>query len=153
MAEPSSTNKAVSKLESSLKDILIKICETEQRSKLLSTLLRMQLLTREVKSFSRKQLLGSRGLRSKIFKTGKQRMLSKLFDSRRIETKLRKERDKLRSELESMVTKSEYLRIWKKLRNKIQRIRTEIKKKNSDKIEGYLAEKSQEDLEELYILR
>ena len=124
----------------------------------IAGLILMQLLTREVKSFSRKQLLqmrglGSRGLGSKIFKTGKQRMLSKLFDTRRIETKLRKERDKLRSELESMVTKSEYMRNWKKLRAKIQGVRTDIKKKNSDKIEGYLAEKNQEDLEELYILR
>ena len=45
------------------------------------------------------------------------------------------------------------MRNWKKLRAKIQRVRTEIKKKNSDKIEGYLEEKNQEDLEELSILR
>ena len=101
MAEPDSATKAVSKLESSLKDILVKICEAEQRSKLLSTLVRLQLLTREVKNFSRKQLLqqrglGPRGLGNKLFKTGKQRMLSKLMDNRRVETKLRKERDKLR---------------------------------------------------------
>ena len=57
MAKPNSAMIAESELERGLKDILVKICEAEQRSKLLSTLLRLKLLTREVKSFSRKQLL------------------------------------------------------------------------------------------------
>ena len=73
------------------------------------------MLTREVKNFSRKQLLqqrglGPRGLGNKLFKTGKQRMLSKLMDNRRVETKLRKERDKLRSKLEDLVTTNEYMK-------------------------------------------
>ena len=145
-------------MESSLKENLVNICETEQRSKLLSTLLKLQLLTRDVKNFSRKQLLqqrglGPRGLGKRLFKTGKQRMLSKLMDNRKIETKLRKERDKLKSELEKMVPKGEFMRIWKRLRAKIQRIRNEIKKKNKDKIKGYLEERNQEDLEELSILQ
>ena len=159
MAEPNSATKAVIiKLESCLKENLVNICETEQRSKLLSTLLKLQLLTRDVKNFSRKQLLqqrglGPRGLGKWLFKTEKQRMLSKLMDNRKIETKLRKERDKLKSELEEMVPKGEFMRIWKRLRAKIQRIRNEIKKKNKDKIKGYLEERNQEDLEELSILQ
>ena len=53
MAEPDSATKAVNKLESSLKENLVKIFETEQRSKLLLMLLRMQLRMRDVKNFSR----------------------------------------------------------------------------------------------------
>ena len=158
MAEPVSASKALIELERSLKDLLVKICESEQRSKLLSTLLRMELLPRDVKNFSRKQLLqqrglGLRGLGKKLFKTGKKRLLGKLMDSRRDETKLRKERDKFRNELEGMVTKGVFLKIWRRLRSKILRIRVDIKNTNSDKIKGYLEERNLEDLEELSILQ
>ena len=51
------------------------------------------------------------------------------------------------------MTNSEYMKVWKRLRAKIQRIRVDIKKKNSDKIKGYIDEKNQEDLEELSILQ
>ena len=158
MAEPVSASKALIKLERSLKELLVKICESEQRSKLLSTLLRLELLPRDVKNFSMKQLLqqrglGRRGLGKKLFKTGKKRLLGKLMDSRRDETKLRKERDKLRNELEGMVTKGVFLKIWRRLRTKILRIRVDIKNKNSDKIKGYIEERNMEDLEELSILQ
>ena len=159
MAQPNSADKAkISELESSLKENLIKICETEQRSKLLSTLLRLELLTRDVKNFTKKQLpqrrsLGSRGLGKQIFKTGKQIMLDKLLDNRRTESKLRQERNKLRNELESMVSMNVFIRTWKKLKAKIQRIRQEIKDKNNEKIKGYVEERNQEEHEELSILQ
>ena len=125
-----------------MKDILMKICETEQRSKLLSTLLRLELLTKDVKNFTRKQLLqrrsqGSRGLGKQIFKTGKKKMLDKLLDNRKTESKLRQERNKLRSKLELKVSKNVFMRIWKKLKAKIQRIREQIKNENNKKIKGY----------------
>ena len=148
MAEPNSASDAIVKLESSLKDVLVKICETEQRSKLLSTLLRLELLTKDVKNFILKQFSQQRnqvprGLANKIFKSGKHRMLKKLLDSRKDETKHRKERDKLRSELENLVSKNVFLRIWKKLKSKVMRIRMDIKKKNSNKIKGYIEERDQ----------
>ena len=141
-----------------MKEILIKICETEQRSKLLSTLLRLGLLTRDVKSFSRKQIMqrrsmGPRGLGRKIFETGKKRMLDKLLDNRSTESKLCQKRNKLRNELESMVSMNVFIRTWKKLKAKIQRIRQEIKDKNNEKIKGYVEERNQEELEELSILQ
>ena len=150
MAKPNSAMIAESELERGLKDILVKICEAEQRSKLLSTLLRLKLLTREVKSFSRKQLLqqrslGQRGLGETIFKTGKKRMLKKLLDNRKIETKLRKERDKLKSELENSCAKGEFVRIWKRLKAKIQRIRLGIKEVHKAKVKEYLEERDGED--------
>ena len=125
-----------------MKDILVKICETEQRSKLLSTLLRLELLTKDVKNFTRKQLLqrrslGSRGLGKQVFKTGKKKMLDKLLDNRKTESKLRQERNKLRSKLELKVSKNVFMRIWKKLKAKIQRIREQIKNENNKKIKGY----------------
>ena len=133
-----------------MKEILIKICETEQRSKLLSTLLRLGLLSRDVKNFSRKQILqwrslGSRGLGRKVFETGKQRMLDKLLDNRRTESKLRQERNILRNELEGMVSVNVFMRLWRKLKAKIQRIRQEVKNKNNEKIKGYVDERNQEE--------
>ena len=60
-------------------------------------------------------------------------MSEKLSDSRRDETKLRKERDSLRIELEEIVPKNVYVRLMKKLKVKVQRIRVEIKAKNKNK--------------------
>ena len=88
-----------------------------------------------------------------IFKTGKKRMLKKLLDNRKIETKLRKERDKLKSELENSCTKGEFVRIWKRLRAKIQRIRLGVKEVHKAKVKEYLEERDSDDLEELSILR
>ena len=118
----------------------------------------MELLTRDVKNFTKKQLLqrrglGSRGLGKQILKTGKQRMLDKLLDNRRTVSKLCQKRNKLRNELESMVSMNVFIRTWKKLKAKIQRIRQEIKDKNNEKIKGYVQERNQEELEELSILQ
>ena len=65
MAMPNSATTATTLLESSLKENLVGICEAEQRSKLLMTLLRMGLLTKDVKNFMGKQLKQQRSLGSK----------------------------------------------------------------------------------------
>ena len=106
----------------------MRICEAEQRSKLLMTLLRMGLLTKDVKHFMSKQLkqqrsLGPKGGGAKLFKSGKSRMMEKLSDSRKDEAKLRKVRDSLRIEFEEMVSENVYQRLMKKLKMKVQQIR------------------------------
>ena len=136
----------------------MRICEAEQRSKLLMTLLRMGLLTKDVKHFMSKQLkqqrsLGPKGGGAKLFKSGKSRMMEKLSDSRKDDAKLRKVRDSLRIELEEMVSENVYQRLMKKLKMKVQRIRLDIKAKNRNKITGYKEEKDREDLEELSSLQ
>ena len=137
---------------------MVKVCESEQRSRLLVTLLRMKLLPRDVKRFVMKQLgqqrnLGSRGMGDKIFKAGKQRTLAKLADSKSDERKFRKERDSIRRKLEVSSSKNVYSRIMMKLKSKINRVRNMIKVKYENKIKGYLMEKEQEELKELSILR
>ena len=56
MAEPDCADSAISMLKSSLKELLVKVCETEQRSKLLMTLLRLRLLPKDVKNFVKNQM-------------------------------------------------------------------------------------------------
>ena len=60
MTEPTSASIVISSVKSSLKELLIKVCGAEHRTKLLSTLLKLKLLTRDVKNFSRKQLMQER---------------------------------------------------------------------------------------------
>ena len=84
-----------------MRELLVKVCGAEQRTRLLSTLLKLRLLTRDVKNYSRKQLMQERknqaqvqrGFGEKIFQAGKQRMLKKLASSKSEERRLRKERD------------------------------------------------------------
>ena len=127
------------------------------RSKLLMTLLRMGLLVRDVKNHVLKQLKQQRNKGRRdgdhLFKTGKQRMQSKLSDSRRDEEHLRKERNSLRSKFESMVPKNVYASVMKRLKSKVQRIKLSVKKKNMDKISRYKMEKDAETLDELSSLK
>ena len=158
MAEPHCADIAISMLKSGLSDILVKVCESEQRSKLLVTLLRLRLLPKDVKEFVMKQLkqqrnLGSRGRGERVFKEGKQRTLNKLADSKTDERKSRKERDSLRRKLEEVASKNVYSRIMIRLKKKINRVRNMIKVKYDKKIKGYLEEKEQEEIDELSILR
>ena len=145
-------------LKSGLSDTLVKVCESEQRSKLLVTLLRLRLLPKDVKEFVMKQLkqqrnLGSRGRGERVFKEGKQRTLNKLADSKADERRFRKERDQLRWRLEETTSKNVYSRIMQKLKNKVNRIKGTIVEKYENKIKGYLEEKRKEELDELSTLR
>ena len=111
MAEPDSASIAISSMKSGLKELLVKVCGAEQRTRLLSTLLRLKLLTKDVKNFSRKQLMQQRnqvqrGLGNMIFQSGKNRMMNKIASSRLEEKKLRKKRDLLRNKLEDQVSKN-----------------------------------------------
>ena len=120
---PNSAEPASDMLERDVKEAMVKVCEAEQRTKLLTTLLRMGLLSRDVKHFVGKQLDQQRskgqskgwGKQTKV-KSGTQRMVEKLADNRRDEAKLRKERDTLRKEFEEMVPKYVYNRVMKKLK-------------------------------------
>ena len=158
MAVPNSARLATHSLERELKENMVRTCEAEQRSKLLMTLLRLGLLTKEVKNFMMKQLKQRRGQKSrgggKVIKYGNQRMAEKLADSRADEDKLRKERDTLRVRLEDeLENKNVYNRIMKSLKAKVVRIRLDIKVKNKNKITKYMEEKEDEDLAELSSLR
>ena len=107
MAMPNCATSATTSLESRLRENLVRIWEAEQRSKLRMMLLRMGLLTKDVKNVMGKQLkqqrsLGPKGGGVKLFKSGKNRMMEKLSDSRKDEAKLRKVRDSLRIELEEI---------------------------------------------------
>ena len=98
-------------------------------------MLSFKLLNKDVKNFVRKQLKQQRnqeprGLGSRIFQSGKPRMLKKLADSKLDEKKLRKERDPLRNKLEDQVSQNVYMRIMRKMKSKVDRIRQSIKKKN-----------------------
>ena len=43
-------------MERDVKEAMVKVCEAEQRTKFLTTLMRMGLLSRDVRHFERKQL-------------------------------------------------------------------------------------------------
>ena len=158
MAEPDSADMAITTLQRGLKETLVKVCETEQRSKLLSILLKLKLLPRDVKNFTEKQLLQQRNLVSRgwvglVFKSGKTRLTKKLADSKLDERKLRRKRDLERSKLEDMVSKNVYMRMMNKMKSKVDRIRLQIKKKHANKVKEYLLERDEEELRELSILQ
>ena len=55
MSEPSEANSDIILMERSLKQCMVKAMEVEQRTRLLQTLVRLGLTTKEVKQFSSKQ--------------------------------------------------------------------------------------------------
>ena len=157
MTEPNSAITVNIQLERALSEIMVKTCGAEMRSKLIMTCLRMGLLLRDVKNHTVKQISQQRckgpGGNNLLFKTGKTRMLSKLSDSRKDEESLRKERNNLRKRWEEKLQKNVSTRVMRKLKLKVQRIKADIKLKNSKKISRYLKEKEDEDLGELANLR
>ena len=137
MAEPSCADSAISLLKSGLRDKLVRVCRAEQRSRVLSTLLRLKLLPKDVSNFVRKQLnqqknLEPRGLGEMTFNSGKQKLLKKIADSNYEERKYRRERDVIRRELEAIASKNVYVRIMNKLKTKVDRVRLLIKERNSN---------------------
>ena len=137
MAGPNSATTVSVLLERDLSDTMVKTCEAEQRSKLIVTCLRLKLLLRDVRSQVVNQLSQQRSLGPKgnggdtIFKTGQQRMLSKLTDCRKDGEKLRRERNSLRKDLECMVNKNVYQSIMKKLKLKMQRLKVIIRERRT----------------------
>ena len=161
MAAPNSATPARILLERSLKEMMTKTCMAEQRTKLLGTLLRMNLLPRDVRSFMRKQLKqqrvrkpgkGARHNHNKC-KSGKQRLTEKFTDSRLEEINFRKERDSLRKKLEESVPVSTFPKIMRKLKSEVDLIRSGLKAENKKKVEGYKEERDLEDLAELSSLK
>ena len=76
MAEPDSATTAISLVQSSLKELLVKVCKAEQRSKMLTTLLRLRLLPKDMKNFVKNQLKQQRnqvpgGLGTRLLNQGK----------------------------------------------------------------------------------
>ena len=69
----------------------------------------------------------------------------KIKDSKKEEKYLRKERRRLRLDLETLigVKSSKYIRIIKRLKEHLRKTRERIKKKYKIKIERYLEEKKQ----------
>ena len=155
MARPKSASGARHSVESELKQIMVKTLEAEQRSKLLKTLLKMGLLTKEVKGFLTKQRRSQKRVGKKNnLKSGISHMKDKLNDSMRQSDQFRRERTKLRCKLEEVVNnKYKCKRIMTKLKDKVSRIKTQIQMKNQDKIKGYKEDKDRDDMDEIASLK
>ena len=125
--------------------------EAEQRSKLLQTLWRKGLTTREVGGFmvgqgKTRRMTGTKGGR----KLGETFMKEKVKDSRKEEGKLRKERTILRESLEEVLdNQNRYRNVMTKLRKKVERIKKKIQIKNKKKIKKYQKERDKEELDEM----
>ena len=99
---------------------MVDVCKAEQRSRWLNSLVRQRLLPKDVRNFVMKQIKQqragkSRGLVEEIFKSGKTRLFKKLRDNKLVEMRLRKKRDQERNKLESMLSKSVYLRMMRRI--------------------------------------
>ena len=110
------------------------VCKAEQRSRWLNSLVRRRLLPKDVRNFVVKQIKQqrankSRGLVDEIFKSGKVRLFKKLRDNKLVEMRLRKKRDQERNKLESMSSKSVYVRVMRKMRSHVEVVRTQWKNK------------------------
>ena len=155
MAEPSCASQASYQLERELKEIMVKTCEVEQRSKLFVTLVRLGLVTREVESALVKEG-GSQRMMGKGNKSlsGASRMKGKLGDSRGEEDLFRRRRDVIRNDLEDAINNNgRYGRVMKKLKAKVQRIKKNIQVKNKEKVNGYKRDKIKKEIAELASLK
>ena len=138
-----------------MKEVMVKTCEAEQRSKLFVTLVRKGLMTREVESALGKEG-GSLRVKRKRNKdvTGTTKMKGKLGDSRGEEDLLRRRRDIIRGDFEDATNnKGRYNRVIKKLKAKTQRIKKDIQEKNRMKVAKYMKEKAKKDIAELASLQ
>ena len=95
----------------------------------------------------------SRGLVEEIFKSGKTRLFKKLRDNKLVEMRLRKRRDQERNKLESMMSKSVYVRMMSRLKSHVEVEGTQWKKKYLNKTKEYLVQLELDEAKELSILQ
>jgi hypothetical protein len=154
MAKPNSARSAMILVERELKQKMVMTCESEQRTKLLQTLLRMGLMTKEMESSNRKQMKSKmRSGEGNMFKSSVANMKGRISYSRKEGDKFRKERNELREQLEEGLDKEYYKKVMKKLKAKVLRIKTLIQKKNKEKISRYKEDRDEKQLDELSSLR
>ena len=150
MVKSSETERPEISVESDLKQCMVETMEAEQRSKLLQTLWKKGLTTREVGDFVKGQGKTKRMPKAKnMQKSGVNFMKEKVRDSRKEEEKFRKERTKLRESLEVAVGTSKYRKIISRIKRKVERIKKKIQLKNKRKIKKYQKEKDKADLDEI----
>ena len=142
-------------MENELKQMMIKTLEAEQRTNLFKSMIRLGLLTCEVKAVLRNQ----RGLRKKgglrsISKIGLIMMKEKLTDSMKQTDKLRKGRLSLKVKLREMLNDmKKYGKITYKLKKKMEWLKASIQKKNKENLNVYKGRKDTDDLEIIANLR
>ena len=97
MAGPNCAMKAKFSVEKEMKQIMVKTCEAEKRTKFLVMLLRLGLETRDVESkvVMQKRSLSRRGA-AKLCKSSQAEMKKKINDIRKDEDIDRRERDETR---------------------------------------------------------
>ena len=158
MSEQNNADSDIPSLRRGLKDTMVDVCKAEQRSRWLNSLVRQRLLPKDVRNFVMKQIKQqragkSRGLVEEIFKSGKTRLFKKLRDNKLVEMRLRKRRDQERNKLESMMSKSVYVRMMSSLKSHVEVVRTQWKKKYLNKTKEYLVQRELDEAKELSILQ
>ena len=151
MVKPTEAEKAILLVENELKDNLVKTMEAEQRTKLLLSMLRSGLMTREVKKVLKKQLNSKRRSKKTNLTLQKGLMKGCIQDSRKDEFLLRKERIKLKKRLLKMYKddNGKMMKTLSRMRKKVVRLKKKIQKKNKVKLARYRKEKEDKELEEL----
>ena len=158
MSEQDNADSDILSLRRGLNDTMVDVCKAEQRSRWLNSLVRQRLLPKVVRNFVMKQIKQqragkSRGLVEEIFKSGKTRLFKKLRDNKLVEMRLRKKRDQYRNKLESMMSKSVYVRMMSRLKSHVEVVRTQWKKKYLNKTKEYLVQRELDEAKELSILQ
>jgi hypothetical protein len=136
-------------MENELKDLMVKVMEAELRSKLLKTLAKEGLATNEVAKFVFNQVKSRKVRKENDYSDMiKSRMNEKIEDSKTDANILRKERKEKRKELGKLVNpeSTKYKNIMKKLESKKNRIKEQVKTKNSEKIKTYRKEQKDHHL-------
>jgi hypothetical protein len=154
MVGPSEAKKAILLVESELKENLVKTMEAEQRTKLLLSMWRSGLVTKDVRKTLRKQLNSRRRCVKKNLQLQETLMKGCIKDSRKDDTKLRKERQKLKQNLLEVYgdNQEKFAKTLSRMRKKVIRIKKNVQTKNRNKLEKYKKEKEEEELAELSIL-
>ena len=154
MVRPSEAKKTILLVESELKENLVKTMEAEQRTKLLLKLWRSGLMTKDVKKTLKKQMNSKRRCSKKNLKLQEVLMKGCIKDSRMDDSKLRKERKKIKQKLLTMYGENQekLTKTLSKMRKKVVRLKKKVQKKNKKKIEKYKREKEEEEMRELSIL-
>ena len=118
--------------------------EAEERTALLERMVKNGLSTGDVRKEVRKQVMTRRC--AKEDNTGELLMRNKLKDSRKEERTFRKEKSKIRRELElTLGNNNKFLRRVRRLKQVIVRARAKIRKKNKIRFERDIASKKNED--------
>ena len=141
-------------VESELKDNLVKTMEAEQRTKLLLSMWRSGVMTKEVKATLLKQMKSRRRSGKKNSKLQESLMKGCIKDSRKDDSMLRRERTKLKQKLLKVYNDDErkMSATLCRMKKKVTRLKNKIQKKNKEKLTKYKKEKEEEELAELSIL-